>query len=592
MDQAYTLSLFQGVGDTHPEQVQRTWAQLCAKFAAPIVRREKDGLLFSPARYRRPRRLIANVVELSLLVLEVDGAWRCDDCGHQGPLVMFRNRRHEGDRCPACKKRDRKLERSNVTQIRFGLRELAAACRRAFPSAFALYSTHGHCRETETNPLAEPRFRIVLPLTKPVPATEFLELWYAAVDALTEVPADPQVKDPNRIYYTPVKFSDDAPYEFHLEPGQPLDWKLFLMSPNAAATPAEEATDHRAATNEGAGKSTAPNLFSTEQRALNAKEAVGPSGPGTPDEAVSKATASAPSTVSSDDIYSSHEARHAELCRRIAARGKLNSRGNYDARCLAHGGKGCTALFYNPRSGAVSCNRECPYDELLVAEGLRPGYLPPKSVADVWARTANAPRTPDAAAVTPSRTVAAKLPSGVAVHSDQPLITLARLHTINALLLAHLLELTPEDETSVRRHWGEPFSEAIEWPGTDEQRRIKICSFPSRRTQLEAVKKLSREFNLEGVPGFYRLPSYAVELPGPDGVARRAELAEFGPFRLSLDQYRMKPGALVGPYDNGSGYICGLRIWRNVRDKVPFLLTSRDLPGGAKAVSYREESAA
>jgi hypothetical protein len=61
MSQLFTISLFQGIGDTRPEQVVRTWPQLCAKFAKPLIRQEKDGLLFSPAKYRGSRRLIANV---------------------------------------------------------------------------------------------------------------------------------------------------------------------------------------------------------------------------------------------------------------------------------------------------------------------------------------------------------------------------------------------------------------------------------------------------------------------------------------------------------------------------------------------------
>jgi hypothetical protein len=175
-------------------------------------------------------------------------------------------------------------------------------------------------------------------------------------------------------------------------------------------------------------------------------------------------------------------------------------------------------------------------------------------------------------------------------NKHETIISLAKLHVINALLLAHLFELSPEDETTVRRYW-EPFAEEIEWPGTDDLRPIKVCSFPSRRLQLEAVKRLSEEFLLEGVPGFYQ-PQVATEIPGPESAVRKAELADYGPWRIALDQYRMRPGALLVPYDNGSGYICGIRIFRSIRDKCPFLLTSRALPGGAKAVGYREVTAA
>jgi hypothetical protein len=641
MNQTFTLSLFAGIGDTRPRAIETTWAKLCLSFAKPRVREEKDGLLFSPARYRAPRRLITNVIELSLLVLEVDGAWRCDDCGHQGPLVMFRNRRHEGDRCPACKKRNKKLETSNVIQIEFDLPALIIACRSAYPSAFALYSTHGHLRTTETNPLAEPRFRIVIPLTEPVPVADFLELWYAAVESLKEIPADPQVKDPNRIYYTPVKFSETSVYEFHVEPGEPLDWRKFVSLP----APEPPSGSFRSEPYSGTGYlgavhgvTESAELFAAEQKASeattdsrNGNGADSASLAGVDTELVggrvaeqsapsavlsgaetnsveSKASGTGglvgdfspaprgrlPSTVSSD-IYASHESRHEELGRRIVARGKINGRGNYDARCLAHGGKGTTALFYNPRSGAVSCNKECSYEDLLRAEGLDDRYCPPASRVAAWqAATVKSPMPPAVAANLPSGTVAATLPIGsggppaTAGGSDKP-VTLAKVHAINALLLAHLFELSLEDEKTASRYWGEANlrAEEIEWPGTDNKQRVKVCSFPSRRVQLEAVKKLSQEFSLEGVPGFYRV----LDVPGPDGDRRRREVAAYGPWRIALDQYRMRPGALLTPFDNGTGYICGLRIHRNVRDKVPFLLTSNGLPGGSKAVAYRESEA-
>ena len=60
------------------------------------------------------------------------------------------------------------------------------------------------------------------------------------------------------------------------------------------------------------------------------------------------------------------------------ARANRNPRGNYDAQCLAHNGKGMTALAYFPDSGAVTCNSGCSYDALLVAEGLSAGRLPSK----------------------------------------------------------------------------------------------------------------------------------------------------------------------------------------------------------------------
>ena len=73
-----------------------------------------------------------------------------------------------------------------------------------------------------------------------------------------------------------------------------------------------------------------------------------------------------------------HEDRHEELCQGIMSRGQQNSKGNWDARCLAHGGNGTTGLVFFPTSGAVKCNAvpACGYFSILAAEGLPIDRLP------------------------------------------------------------------------------------------------------------------------------------------------------------------------------------------------------------------------
>lgn len=76
--------------------------------------------------------------------------------------------------------------------------------------------------------------------------------------------------------------------------------------------------------------------------------------------------------------YKYHEDRHEELCRRITARAKRNSKGNWDTQCLAHKGNGKTGLVHFPSSGAVKCNNDpaCDYFAILRAEGLSEAHLP------------------------------------------------------------------------------------------------------------------------------------------------------------------------------------------------------------------------
>src|SRR5215813_12416022 len=68
----YVISIFKGKTDVLPRQERLSWRCLCDRLAQPAVRAEKDGLAWSPATFNPGRRLLANVTELSLLVLDYD----------------------------------------------------------------------------------------------------------------------------------------------------------------------------------------------------------------------------------------------------------------------------------------------------------------------------------------------------------------------------------------------------------------------------------------------------------------------------------------------------------------------------------------
>jgi hypothetical protein len=197
---------------------------------------------------------------------------------------------------------------------------------RLLTCAFAIYSTHSHCRVTDSNLSGEPRFRVVIPLMKPIAAAQFPLLW-TRVAQLNGLTVDRQAKDPSRMFYTPAKASMDAPYVFHIEENAFLDWSLLSLA-RVANGDREQGVEF-----------TVP-------------------------------------TVRSNGHFTCHEERHAELVRRAQARACRNSRGNYDAACLAHNGKGKTSLVYFPNTGAVKCNKSCDYHALLRAEGLPDTPLP------------------------------------------------------------------------------------------------------------------------------------------------------------------------------------------------------------------------
>src|SRR5688572_10972729 len=130
--QTFQISLFTNKLDNTPRVVERTWPELCENFQRPQIRFEKDGHLFSPAVFDPPKRAKRNAKRLSLLVLDLDHA-------------------------------------AKLGTIKSGLSQLS--------SAYIISSTHSHLRKTESNPNAEQRFRVVIPLAESIPAATFLSLW-------------------------------------------------------------------------------------------------------------------------------------------------------------------------------------------------------------------------------------------------------------------------------------------------------------------------------------------------------------------------------------------------------------------------------
>jgi hypothetical protein len=220
--------------------------------------------------------------------------------------------------------------------------ELAALREKLRPleCAFCVYSTHSHKRHTEKNPEAETRWRVSIPLAVPYAqedspsAFENFDLWQTVNDALS-LDADTQAKDVSRMHYAPAKVSNEAEYEYTTNAGVFFDWRGFLASQPEQVT--------------------SPCLHET-----NAAEAT---------------------HAQETSHYQTHEERHAELCRRIEQRAKLNIRGALEMKCPAHKGNGETSLVYFPTSGSVKCLKGCDYFAILRAFGLPDERLPSKERA-------------------------------------------------------------------------------------------------------------------------------------------------------------------------------------------------------------------
>ncbi len=284
------FSLFNNKRDTMPQVREASWNKLCESFKRPNVRVNKDGLLLSPAKFDPPQRKKENVCELSMLGLDID--------------------------------RDAELEtlKEKLTVL---------------DSAYTIYSTYSHRRQTDTNPNAEPRYRVFIPLCCPIPANDFPALWQH-VKNKTGLPLDESAKDASRMFYMPAIASERAPYEVHTLGGEFLDWKKLPL------------------------------------------------------ESINKTNEQKKQAIPELNSFEFHEDRHAELCRRIEARARSTGRGTYEMKCPSHNGKGNTSFFYDPATGTVACIKKpnpCSYFDILAAFGLSNEHLPSRE----YKKTVNAP---------------------------------------------------------------------------------------------------------------------------------------------------------------------------------------------------------
>lgn len=266
----FRISLFESVRDNQARSAWRTWTQISERISRPQIRNRKDGLLFSPATFNPPKRAGENVTQVSMLVLDYD---------HDALIA-------------------RDLEPWRTTGLRF-----------------AIYTTHSHGRMCDTNPRAEDRFRVIIPLRTPIPPSKFRELWNWASDLSGEM-IDQQAKDPGRMYYTPVKASADAPYHFEIIDGRLLDWRELDLTPKPATT-----RQHHAA-----------RSFSFDIR------------------------------THASALNGYHE----------------TSRGWAYARCPAHQGDGNSSLFVRCDTGAFGCFRGCSTDDIRTALGHPPVRWTPR----------------------------------------------------------------------------------------------------------------------------------------------------------------------------------------------------------------------
>ncbi|MES2192173.1 MAG: phage/plasmid primase, P4 family [Pseudomonadota bacterium] len=160
-----SIVLFNNQFDNEPSPREYTWKQLKAKyFSTHTVRKEKGGMVFSPVIYDEgTTRKNANVKAVYCAVFDIE---------HNGAFDEIR---------------------ANLAGYRY-----------------AAYSTFSHRH-------SDPRYRLIIPLAKPVAAElwpiawQRLNLWMGGID-------DPSTKDAARIYYLPSR--PPGSQEYFIEEGE------------------------------------------------------------------------------------------------------------------------------------------------------------------------------------------------------------------------------------------------------------------------------------------------------------------------------------------------------------------------------------
>jgi uncharacterized protein (DUF927 family) len=148
--QAFIISSYKGCKDTLPKERTLSWQEFCRGFGKHAVRNRKDGAAWSPATILPGQtRENLSVKEVSMAVIDID------DGTPYGEIA-------------------KKLD---------GL-------------AFLAHSSYSHTESKN-------KYRVIIPLAKPVPANEWPVVW-TRVNLFVDERNDPSTKDASRLYYTPA----------------------------------------------------------------------------------------------------------------------------------------------------------------------------------------------------------------------------------------------------------------------------------------------------------------------------------------------------------------------------------------------------
>lgn len=169
-----------------------SWQEFCALFERPIIKKEKRNLpCWSPGVFSLQYCANVSCVCITALVMDVDTG---------ADPEVFR-------------------------------RTLAG-------NAFVIHSSFRHCE-------GAPRFRVILPLSVPVPVAQWAGFYAAAIGALGRGQADPVCKDERRLYFKPVCPPERKDQYFcWINDGEFLDPSIYLPEPEPDQKPTNGHTNY------------------------------------------------------------------------------------------------------------------------------------------------------------------------------------------------------------------------------------------------------------------------------------------------------------------------------------------------------------
>ncbi len=205
----YQWTLFDGRRDSVKDSafVSGVWSELVASLSIFKTVADKDGKAWSPARFLRHEEVIATAhdkAELGARLIETDGAYR------QGQV------------------RRRKM---NVVEVSALVVDIDDGGARALGGVLDKLTARGVGSHWHTTFSGPEKYRVIVPLSAPVPNARWYDFWHWATKALGGQinPADTQCKDSSRLYYLPaVNAQGNWEGASHTTEGRPLDVEAIL----------------------------------------------------------------------------------------------------------------------------------------------------------------------------------------------------------------------------------------------------------------------------------------------------------------------------------------------------------------------------